>query len=186
MAERCAALLRAVNVGGRSLAMAELRTMLTAMGCSDVQTILQSGNAVFVAPPKRAATIGAVIENAIHARFAVQSDVFIRSAADIASVIAANPYPREARDDPARLVVFFLAAPPAPAEVAAAEAAIVGRETLRAIGTHLYVRYPDGQGSSKLTNAVLERKLGVRGTARNWNTVLRIASALGLESVRDR
>ncbi len=180
MPDACVALLRAVNVGGRSLAMAELRRLLGEMRCTDVQTILQSGNAVFVPPPTGETTIGAALEKEIHRRFGLQSDVFVRSAAQLARVIADNPYPREARDDPARLVVVFLAQTPPSDAVAAASAAIAGRETLRAIGAHLYVTYPDGQGTSKLTNAVLERRLGVRGTARNWNTVLRIARALGL------
>jgi len=56
------------------------------------------------------------------------------------------------------------------------QAAIAGPEMVRADGRHLYIVYPDGIGRSRLTNALFEKKLGIRGTARNWNTVLKIAA----------
>ncbi len=55
--------------------------------------------------------------------------------------------------------------------------AIRGRESLRVKGRQAYVVYPDGVGRSKLTMALIEKKLGTRGTARNWNTVLKLATA---------
>jgi len=58
--------------------------------------------------------------------------------------------------------------------VKALQAAIQGREVVRASGTHLYIVYPDGVGRSRLTNALIEKKLDTRGTARNWNTVLKL------------
>ncbi len=70
----------------------------------------------------------------------------------------------------------FKSAPKAE-DVAALQAAIAGRETVTAAGKQLYLVYPDGIGTSKLTNAVIERKLGLTGTARNWNTVLKLAAA---------
>ena len=69
----------------------------------------------------------------------------------------------------------MLDAPARPA-VAALEAAVVGRELVRAKGKHLYMVYPDGVGRSKLTGALVEKKLGTRGTARNWNTVLKLGA----------
>jgi uncharacterized protein (DUF1697 family) len=69
------------------------------------------------------------------------------------------------------------ASPPAD-RVAALQAAIRGREVVRAAGRHAYIVYPDGIGTSRLTVALIERKLGTRGTGRNWNTVLRLADVL--------
>ena len=60
------------------------------------------------------------------------------------------------------------------ANVAALQKAIVGREVVRAKGRCAYIVYPDGIGRSKLTGALIEKKLGTRGTARNWNTVLKL------------
>jgi uncharacterized protein (DUF1697 family) len=71
-------------------------------------------------------------------------------------------------------VVGFLKEAPDSAAVTALQKAIVGREVVRAIGRHAYVVYPDGIGRSKLTSAIVEKKLGTRGTGRNWNTVLKL------------
>jgi len=60
--------------------------------------------------------------------------------------------------------------------------AIVGREVIRAGGRHLYIVYPDGIGRSRLTNALIEQKLGTQGTARNWNTVLKLAALAAVSS----
>jgi uncharacterized protein (DUF1697 family) len=62
--------------------------------------------------------------------------------------------------------------------VEALRAAVAGREIISQAGRELYIAYPDGIGESRLTNALIERRLGLRGTARNWNTILKIASAL--------
>jgi uncharacterized protein (DUF1697 family) len=51
-----------------------------------------------------------------------------------------------------------------------------GREVVHADGSHLYAVYPDGIGRSRLTNAVMDAKLGTRGTGRNWNTILKLAA----------
>jgi uncharacterized protein (DUF1697 family) len=63
--------------------------------------------------------------------------------------------------------------------VAALQAAVVGRETVRAAGRQAYIYYPDGIGDSKLTLNVIEKKLGSRGTGRNWNTVLKLGALAG-------
>jgi len=61
-------------------------------------------------------------------------------------------------------------------DVAALQSAITGREVVRAKGRHAYVFYPDGIGRSRLTSALVEKKLGTRGTGRNWNTVLKVGA----------
>jgi uncharacterized protein (DUF1697 family) len=66
-------------------------------------------------------------------------------------------------------------APRAP-QVEALRAAIKGRERVEVDGRHAYLFYPDGIGRSKLTNAVIESRLGARGTGRNWNTVQKLAA----------
>ncbi len=71
-------------------------------------------------------------------------------------------------------MVVFLKSAPEEASLAQLQMAVSGPEVIRAEGRHLYVTYPAGQGTSKLTNTVIERKLGTRGTARNWNTVLKL------------
>jgi uncharacterized protein (DUF1697 family) len=176
---RAVALLRAVNVGGTGkLPMAELAKLLAKLGYTEVKTILQSGNAVFTCAANADAKLEAALEAAIATAFGLQTAIVARSAAEWDAVIAANPCGDAAASDPSHLVVMPCKSAPSAANVTALQAAIAGRETVHAVGKQLYITYPDGIGDSKLTSAVIERKLGVAGTARNWNTVQKIALAL--------
>jgi uncharacterized protein (DUF1697 family) len=170
------ALLRAVNVGGRKLIMSELRTWLEGLGFQDVRTLLQSGNLVFHSKEAADRKLTAKLEAEAEKTFGFDIDFLVRTAAEWDAVIAANPYPQAAENDPARLVVMALNGVPSPDAVEALRAWIPGRETLQAHGRELYIVYPDGQGESKLVITVIERKLGLRGTARNWNTTLKLAA----------
>ena len=87
---------------------------------------------------------------------------------------ARNPFPNEAKSEPSLLHVMFLKSPPQAAVVAVLSAAVTGPEVIRAGARHLYITYPDGAGRSKLTGTLIEKKLGTSGTARNWNTVLKL------------
>ena len=166
------ALLRAINVAGHQMiAMSALRESIAALGFEDVQTILQSGNVILRG--KTAST--ASIEKRLATIF--PTDFFVRTEAEWSALIARNPFTREAKDDPARLVAMCLRDAPSKDSIAALREAIRGREYLEVHGREAYIAYPDGQGRSKLTNALIEKKLATRGTARNWNTVLRIAAA---------
>ena len=172
------ALQRAVNVGGRKLAMAQLRAMMAELGFADARTLLQSGNLVFEPSKESASKLERKLEAATQERFGLAIDYLVRTAAEWAAIVADNPFPDMARDDPAHLVVMPLKAAPAADRIAALHAAISGHEEVCAIGRELYITYPDGLGTSKLTGAVIERRLAVRGTARNWNTTLKLARML--------
>jgi uncharacterized protein (DUF1697 family) len=182
-AGRAIALLRAVNVGGRSLKMEDLRQILHGLGYVEPRTLLQSGNAVFGfepnSPVRTAAAVEAQIEEELQKRLSLQSDVFVRSAAEWNEAIAGNPFPKQAASDPAHLVLGTLRDAPSASAVAALRAAIKGPELVQARGRYLYVVYPDGIGPSKLTGGVIDRALATRGTARNWNTVLKLAALAG-------
>jgi len=169
------ALLRAVNVGGRSMPMANLRAMVTGMGFSDVRTLLQSGNLVFRGDGESAA-IEERLEADSEARFGFHADFLVRDLAEWEAVIANNPYPDEAENDPARLVVVATKSAIGADALAALRSAIKGREYAQVKDRAVYIVYPDGQGDSKLTISVIERAVGCRGTARNWNTVLKLAA----------
>lgn len=175
------ALLRGINVGGNNLiAMSELRTLLDELGLSSPRTLLQSGNVVFGSSRRTPPQIERLLETEVHRRFEMSIDVFVRTADEWKSVIARNPFRAEAERDPARLIVMFLRDAPAAKHLAALQAAIVGPETAEAVGRHLYLIYPEGMGRSRLTNVVVEKALMTRGSARNWNTVLKLAAAAGM------
>jgi uncharacterized protein (DUF1697 family) len=172
------ALLRAVNVGGRSLAMADLRAVAEGLGLTNVKTLLQSGNLVFEAGSKKAAAHEGALEAALKQR-GIETDFMVRRADELAAIVAANPFPKEAKSDPGHLVVMFLKDAPGAKAVAALQAAVKGREVIRHQGSELYIVYPDGIGRSKLTNKLIESRLDTRGTGRNWNTVMKLAALAG-------
>jgi uncharacterized protein (DUF1697 family) len=175
---RTIALLRSVNVGGTGrMNMTELATVLTKNGYADVKTIVQTGNVLFTSPAACDAKLEAKLEAIIAKAFAAAPAIIARTPAEWRAIVAKNPFPDEAENDPAHLVVMAMKSVPAPAAVKALAAAITGPETLRAIGKQLYIVYPGGQGTTKFTGALIERKLGMAGTMRNWNTVLKIAAA---------
>jgi len=175
----CVALFRAVNVAGHgAVAMGDLRRVLAGLGYADVVSLLQSGNLMFRCAERSAAEAGLEIERAAASELGLSTDVFVRTRAEWDAVVAANPFPDEAAREPAKLHVAVLREAPGAGAPAALADAIPGRERVRCAGRHAYLFYPEGMGRSRLTTALIERKLGTRCTCRNWNTVLRIAAAL--------
>jgi len=171
------ALLRGINVGGhQAVAMSDLRDLLTHLGFESARSLLQSGNLIFRCDAQRSSGLESLLEVEAEKRLDLRADFLIRSAKEWREVVERNPFRKEAERDPSHLVVMFLKAAANAKDVKAVQAAIAGPETIRADGKQLYIEYPDGIGRSRLTNALLEKKLGIRGTARNWNTVLKIAA----------
>jgi uncharacterized protein (DUF1697 family) len=174
------AFLRGINVGGKNLiAMADLRALLESLQFQNVKTLLQSGNIVFEGGRKTGAALEKFLEAESSKKFGRDVDYHVRTAAEWNSVIERNPFPAEAKNDPARLHVILFKDAPAAKNVVALEAAIKGPEYLQFDGCNGYFVYPAGVGTSKLTPAVIDRILGLRGTARNWNTALKLAELVG-------
>lgn len=174
------ALLRAVNVAGHAaVPMSDLRDLLSGLGFKEVRSLLQSGNLVFQGGRQSGAAVERLLEMEAAKRLDLTTDFFVRTAKEWDAVVAENPFRDEARRDPGHLVVMALKQAPDAAAVAALRAAIKGRETVHAEGRHAYIVYPDGIGRSRLTNRIIESKLGTRGTGRNWNTVRKLAELAG-------
>jgi uncharacterized protein (DUF1697 family) len=169
------ALLRGINVGGhRSVGMTDLRNFLTQLGFDEVRSLLQSGNLVFDSKTRTGAELERFLEAEALKRFAIEIDIFVRTPEEWKAIIRQNPFRKEAELDPGHLILLVLKSPPSAEDVAALQAEVTGNEIVRAKGRQIYALYPDGIGRSRLTNAVIERKLG-RCTGRNWNTVLKLA-----------
>jgi len=179
------ALIRGINVGGhKKIAMSALREMLTKLGFDDVQSLLQSGNLVFRSGNQTESQLERLLETETEKRLGVQAAFFVRTPEELKNAVARNPFPEEAKRDPGHLLVMFLKDAPDKKSVEALQAAIVGSEIVRADGRNAYIVYPDGIGTSRLTNAVIEKKLGTRGTGRNWNTILKLAAIAASPSSR--
>jgi uncharacterized protein (DUF1697 family) len=169
------ALLRAVNVGGIKVSMADLKALSVDLGLEDVRTLLNSGNVVF-----RGKTTGTYLEELLEAEFAKRAgrptEFFVRTAEEWKSIIDQNPMTDQARRDPGHLLVVVLKRAPSNQEVESLRAAIVGPEIVHVDGKQAYIYYPAGVGQSKLTAKLIEKHLGSPGTGRNWNTTLKLAA----------
>src|SRR5688500_4652309 len=158
--------LRAINLGPHNrIAMSDLRAMLEKIGMQEPRTLLLSGNVVFKSASGSIGTLERMLEAASTKHLGVTTEYFVRSAREWQAIIDANPFPEEAKRDPGHLLLMCLRDAPAAAPVAALQAAIKGREVVKAAGRHAYFVYPDGIGRSKLTIKVIEKALGTRGTA---------------------
>jgi uncharacterized protein (DUF1697 family) len=171
------ALIRGINVGGhKQVAVSDLRDLLSRLGFANPRSLLQSGNLVFDCSSRSAQALERLLEAESVNRLGLDAAFFVRTAAEWGSVIARNPFPKEAERDPGHFVVQFLKEAPSAADLKALRAAITGREVVRVHGREAYVYYPDGIGRSRLTSTLLERKLATRATGRNWNTVLKVGA----------
>jgi uncharacterized protein (DUF1697 family) len=171
---KLAVLLRAINVGGRKLTSAEFKDALVHLGHGEAKTLGAAGSAV-VATDVSPAAIEDALEAELKKRLGFITEVFARPHAALKATLAANAFPKMAEDDPSHLLVHFLKADPKAGEVAALRERIIGREEVEAGPACLYLAYPGGVGTSKLTTAVIARALRQPGTARNWNTVQKLA-----------
>jgi uncharacterized protein (DUF1697 family) len=167
------ALLRAINLGkARQVDMPRLREVLTARGHEEVRTHLRSGNVVLTSPLDEAA-LADDLSAAIEAEFGFAVPVVVRTGAQMAAVVTGDPFATVATD-PARYLVTFLPRAPDPARVDALPPAEGGGDYL-VRGRELYLWLPDGVQRTPLNAWKWDELLGQPGTARNWNTVRKLA-----------
>jgi len=174
---RMVALLRAVNVGGRKLPMAELRALCAELGWEDVATYIQSGNVVFTAKGRPAA-IEKDLEQAIAKRFGLDVPAIVRTAAEWAKLAAGNPFARAARDEPNRLQLLVSKKPPNADAADTLMARARGGERVKAAGGALWFHFPEGVGTSKLTPSLIDKACGSPSTGRNYRTVIKLQEML--------
>ena len=190
------ALLRGVNnLGGKKVAMAELRAVVTSLGHTDVMTYIQSGNVLFTPPPARgntgsgadATALAAELEQAIAANIGVQARAVVLPREELARCVRDNPYPGQT--DPKMLHAVFLPEAPGPslaewlADAERQVRAKGSRDQAQVLGRTVYLHTPDGYPPSELRR-VLAKAGGptsarAAGTARNWATVTRLLQLCG-------
>lgn len=174
---RMVALLRAVNVGGRKLPMVELRALCGTLGWTDVATYIQSGNVVFAASGKGEA-IEQALEDAIAKHYGYDAPVIVRTAAQWARYRAGNPFPKAAADEPNRLMLLLSKRPPNPGAEDVIQARAKTGEQVRLAGDALWIHFPEGAGTSKLTLSLIDRAIGSPATSRNYRTVTMLEEML--------
>jgi uncharacterized protein (DUF1697 family) len=177
-----AALLRGINVGGHAkIPMRELTELFGALGHGEVTTYIQSGNVVFRSGNATRAGIIRELEDAIAERFGLAVTVILRTRDELISISAGNPFPG-AEGEPSKLHVVFLDRLPEASAIAGLDPDRSPGDLFSAMGTEIYLRFPAGSGKTKLTLDWFERQLDVKGTARNWNTLLKLIALTEPES----
>jgi len=176
------ALLRGINVSRHQrIAMADLRALLTGLGYTDVATHLQSGNALFRSGGTPEALAGE-IEAAIATELGLTVRVLVRSGDELRRVVEANPL-AEVATDPSKLLVTFLSAPTADADLDAVDPSGYAPEVMAIGSREVYVWYPDGVRKAKLSPLFFEKRYPAEAraaaTARNWNTLTKLVTMLG-------
>jgi uncharacterized protein (DUF1697 family) len=168
---RYVALLRGVNLGKRSLPAATLRDACGEAGASDVETYLNSGNVVFTHAARSGSKLEAELERALAAAAGFDVPTVVRTAKEMAAIVAGNPYPKASGKE---LHVVFCKAKPAKAALAPLDRTATNGDEYTVAGRDLYLHLPNGMGRSKLGMAV--SKLSIDATARNWNTVTKLTT----------
>ncbi len=168
------ALLRGINVGRKRMKMDTLREMFESVGYANPKTLLASGNVIFQTDETDRDTIIQTLEYAIVETFDFDSKIILRTGDAWQEAITNCPYLEQSEQNPKHLLVTFLSNIPSDITIANLHSAHEGSELINVIDQTLYIYYADGVARSKLTNNVIEKQLQVAGTARNWNTVLKI------------
>lgn len=178
---RYVALFGSINVGGNRLTMADLRHAFEREGFENVETVVASGNVLFDYDRRPSAGLEDMLAHLLGERFAIDSFAAVRDRAELAQVIAGNPFAADGEDD--KVHALFLSGPVDSGNFAALLAAYQGRgpERLASGDRALYIDYVDGVGGSRLTNGFIERRLGCRGTARNLRSLTRILAKMSEE-----
>ncbi len=168
-------LFRGINVGGhRQIKMNELKELHESLGLRDVVPYIQSGNVVFTSDDADVVQLQRHIEDGVEKIFGFHAEVIVRTSAELRDIIENNPFHGQQSKESKWVVVMFLTARPDDTAQEDLLKAYVGPEELFIIGKEVYIYYPNGIGRSKLSGSFIEKKLKTVGTARNWNTILKL------------
>ncbi len=181
MSEHRIILFRGMNTGGVRAPVTEQRAMAQAMGLKNPRTLLASGNLV-VESDRDPAALETDIEAAMQRTFGLTIAAMVRTPEEWAALVTANPFPDQAAAHPAKLQLMVMKAPVQNGVVEALRAFAVGEERIEAGDRALWFWHPDGVGRSKMAEKATQVRLTGMGTARNWNTVLKLAAMVGLET----
>ncbi len=168
-------MLRGVNVGGHNkMKMDALRALYESMKLRDARTYVQSGNVIFRTDERDMARLAKRIEDGIERKFGFQSDVILRTAAEMREVITRNPFAKRRGIEPGKLLVSFLGSDPGEEGREKVRQMKCDPEEMRVEGREIYIYFPNGAGRSKLQWAGLGKMLKTTGTGRNWNSVTKM------------
>ncbi|PWK69773.1 DUF1697 domain-containing protein [Aminobacter sp. AP02] len=169
------ALLYSIVLGeGRRVVMSDLRDMATELGLENPRTLVATGNLVFEAEGKTVATLERELEAAFAPKFGKHVDIVVRDAAAWRTLVAANPFPREAELHADQVGVRVMREPVTADVIERLRACAAEDEKLMAVDGDIWLYFSRNTASSRLLGAMTPKRAGGIGTSRNWNTVRRL------------
>lgn len=172
---RLIAFLRAVNVGGRNVTMEELRAHFSALGFTDVDTFIASGNVLFTSRGEKIPVLKQKIEARLRSALGYDVAVFIRTVAEVAAIAAYKAFNDGQVRTAGALSVGFLEAPLEASTVERLRAFKTDIDEFHVHDREVFWRCKTRQSESTMSNAVFERLLNVRVTFRGINTISRLS-----------
>lgn len=173
-----AAFLRGINVGGKNkLPMKELVPIFEGLGCSSVQTYIQSGNVVFKADTDLLKQLPDLVTAEIERKLGLKVPVIVRSAAALKKVVKANPF-ADRDSAPQALGFGFLQEKASKAQIARLDPDRSPGDEFHVSAREVYFLFPNGMARTKLTSAYFDKQLDTVLTVRNWKTVQRVIELL--------
>jgi len=169
------AFLRAINVGGHNVKMDVLRQYFESLGLTNVETFIASGNVIFDAKAGNTQALEKKIEKKLHEALGYEVSTFIRTDAELAEISKHKPFPQSQLDSAAALNIGFLAEPLDNAAKQKLMALQTDIDSFHVHGREIYWLCLKKQSDSKISNAVIEKKLGIKTTLRGVNTVDKMA-----------
>ena len=174
---RYVSLLRGINVSGqKKIRMADLECLYESLGFRNVTSYIQSGNVVFDTAKSDRERVRHNIERAIEKSHGFRVPVLLRTADEMVGIVSSLPFTSvEANRIGSSVLVTFFSQKPSNDQYAELHRYAVPPEELLLRGQEAYLYCPNGYGKTKLSNAFLERKLGLSASTRNWKTVRRLS-----------
>ena len=177
------ALLRGINVSGHKIIKMEtLRLVLAELGFQNISTYIQSGNVIFESDNENAAALEHQISHKIFEHFGFDVPVRITTLEELNRIVAENPFIKENLENPTQPYVAFLSEVPLDNHYQHMKAVNFGEDRFVNKDRVLYLWYADSPGNTKLSNVVIESKLKLKATSRNWKTIqklIALAEVLG-------
>jgi len=173
---RYIAFLRAINVGGRTVKMEELRAIFAGLGFAAVETFIASGNVIFTADEGDAPALQQRIEEQLHRALGYEVTTFLRTDAEVAAIARYAPFPAPVLAAAGALNVALLATPLAPASEQRLLDLRNAIDDFHVDGREVYWLCRTRQSESTFSNTIFERATGQRATFRGMRTLQRLAA----------
>ncbi len=169
------AFLRAINVGGHNVKMDHLRQLFESLDLANVETFIASGNIIFESKTANSKSLEKKIENKLREALGYEVATFIRTDAELAEISKYKPFPQPQLNSATALNIGFLADPLDDATKQKLMALRTDIDDFQVHKREIYWLCKKKQSDSKVSNAVIEKALGIKTTLRGVNTVNKMA-----------